>query len=86
MRFMISCQEASLFISQRLDQPIALMDRLHLRVHLTMCKSCPPLQQKFETLHWAVKRLTQPYQERDSNAPGLSQEAKERIAKSLVQP
>jgi hypothetical protein len=81
---MISCQEASLLISQRLDQPIAMMDRLHLRVHFTMCKSCPTLQQKFEMLHWAAKRLTRPYQERDSNATGLSQEAKERIANNLI--
>lgn len=85
MRFMISCQEASQLVSQQIDRPLNLKDRLHLRAHLLICKACPTLHQKFEILHRVGQQFLL-HEERCSNeCPDLSPEAKERIAKSLRQ-
>jgi hypothetical protein len=85
MPFMISCRDAGLLISQKLDQPLKLMDRMHLRAHLLMCPSCPTLQQKFEVIHRMGKQFAESSQAYSSDDPGLSPEAKERIAKNLIQ-
>ena len=37
---MINCKQASLMISQGLDRPLGLGERLRLRCHLLICLGC----------------------------------------------
>ncbi|MBC2732453.1 zf-HC2 domain-containing protein [Thiobacillus sp.] len=79
MRFInISCQEATRLVSQQLDQPLSLADKLKLQTHLLICKACPTMHQKFVTLHQAGQK----YATRDESS-GLTPESKARIAKTL---
>lgn len=81
----ISCAQASQLVSQKLDQPLSLKDKLLLRIHLLICVACPTLHRKLEIIHLAGQR----YPLRDdtgSNAnPGLSRAARDRIVKNLRQ-
>jgi len=85
MLFMISCQEASQLVSHQVDRPLSLKDRLRLRFHLLLCKACPTLHRKFETLHRAGQQYILHDEACGNECPDLSPEAKERIAKSLRQ-
>ncbi len=37
MNWMHSCRQAAELLSQRLDEPLGLLDTIRLRVHLSMC-------------------------------------------------
>lgn len=83
MLFMITCQEASELVSRQIDRPLSLKDRLRLRAHLLICKACPTLHRKFETLHRAGRQYALRHDACGDECPGLTCEAKERIARSL---
>ena len=40
MNWMHSCRKVAELLSQRLDEPLGLVDSLRLRVHLSMCDNC----------------------------------------------
>ncbi|MDE2082652.1 MAG: zf-HC2 domain-containing protein [Burkholderiales bacterium] len=40
MNWMHSCRRAAELMSQRLDEPLGLLDSLRLRMHLSMCGDC----------------------------------------------
>ena len=85
MLFMISCQEASQLVSQQIDRPLNLKDRLRLQAHLLICKACPALHRKFEILHRAGQQYILRDEACGNEYPDLSPETKERIVKSLRQ-
>lgn len=78
MQFNISCQKAARLVSQQLDQPLSLADKLRLQAHLLICKACPTVHEKFVTLH----QVGMKYAARDQGG-GLSPQAKARIADRL---
>lgn len=84
MRFInISCHEATRLVSQQLDQPLGLADKLRLQTHLLVCKACPSMHQKFATLHQAGLKYALHDEGGDPEYSGLSPGAKARIAESL---
>jgi hypothetical protein len=40
MKLMYSCQRVAELLSQRLDEPLGLVDRLRLRMHVSICSNC----------------------------------------------
>ena len=40
MKWMITCKEASRIISDGLEKDLPLLDRILVRIHLAMCKTC----------------------------------------------
>ena len=44
---MLTCRQATRLMSEGMDRPLRLGERLHLRLHLAFCRGC-----------WAFKRQT----------------------------
>jgi hypothetical protein len=53
----INCKEASRLISQAMDQPLPLGQRLRLRLHLVVCDACANFNRQAQLLRRAVARL-----------------------------
>lgn len=56
---MLSCKQASQFISASLDRPLTLRERIVLRLHLIICKYCKRFSQQLQTMRVAMTTLAQ---------------------------
>ena len=56
---MLSCKQASQFISASLDRPLTLSERIVLRLHLIICKYCKRFSQQLQTMRVAMTTLAQ---------------------------
>jgi predicted anti-sigma-YlaC factor YlaD len=54
---MLNCRQVSDLLSDRLDRDLRPMERLGLRIHLSMCKGCARVEQQLEFLRKAVSGL-----------------------------
>jgi predicted anti-sigma-YlaC factor YlaD len=57
MNWMHSCKRAAELLSQRLDEPLSLVDELKLRMHLSMCGNCHNMEQQIGGVHAASAEL-----------------------------
>lgn len=55
---MLSCKQATRLLSERQDRPLALGERLALRVHLVICDGCSAVNRQFDLLRRAMRRLS----------------------------
>jgi Putative zinc-finger len=46
MNLMYSCRRVAELISQSLDEPLGLIDRLRLRMHLKRCSNCGQVERQ----------------------------------------
>lgn len=53
---MISCKHATELLSQGLDRPLSLAERLRLRLHLFICVGCRTTREQFRFLRKALAR------------------------------
>ncbi|MWJ28808.1 zf-HC2 domain-containing protein [Halomonas sp. ZH2S] len=53
---MIMCQRATELMSQRLDRPLSWLERVSLRLHLSMCGACSQCNRQFDLLHQVGER------------------------------
>lgn len=51
MTFLHSCQKAAELLSQSLDEPLDLIDKLRLQVHLSMCGNCRNVEAQLNMIH-----------------------------------
>jgi len=51
MTFLHSCQKAAELLSQSLDEPLDLIDKLRLQVHLSMCGNCRNVEEQLNLIH-----------------------------------
>jgi predicted anti-sigma-YlaC factor YlaD len=51
MTFLHSCQKAAELLSQSLDEPLDLIDKLRLQVHLSMCGNCRNVEEQLNMIH-----------------------------------
>ncbi len=79
-----SCQQASQLVSESMDRPLRLRERVTLRMHLLMCSFCTRFSRQLRFLHRATIQFRQTVPE-PSPAPEvtLSVEAKQRISRVL---
>ena len=56
---MLSCKQASQFISASLDRPLTLRERIVLRLHLIICKYCKRFSEQLQTMRVAMTTLAQ---------------------------
>lgn len=54
---MLTCKQASQLISQSLDRPLSLADRIKLRFHLFICDACTRFNQQLKQLRTAMQKL-----------------------------
>jgi hypothetical protein len=53
--FRISCQHASRLLSQQMDRPIPVRQRLRLRLHLLACDACSRVSRQFTAMRLALQ-------------------------------
>ena len=58
MRFLYTCKQAHQMLSEGLDRPLSLAERAHLKLHLSMCKSCTNFSQQMQTLRQAMRKMS----------------------------
>lgn len=50
MNVLYSCQKVAELLSQAMDEPLALTDRMRLQVHLTLCGNCRNVEEQLTML------------------------------------
>ena len=81
---MISCRQAAELASRVLDRRLSLGERLRLRLHLALCRSCARYQSQLRFLRRAMTRLARRPAE-SQPGPRLPEDARERIRRRLGQ-
>lgn len=79
---MLSCQEATKLLSESLDSPLPLVQRLRLSMHVLACSACRRFREQM--LH--LQGIGAAYSGRVDTGPadaGLSEEARARIQRAL---
>ncbi|QEH35345.1 hypothetical protein OJF2_38960 [Aquisphaera giovannonii] len=80
----LRCADASELISERLDGPLPLADRLAAGGHLLVCAACRRFARQVRFLHEACARRPAPGPDLDAEAPDvLSADARARILDAL---
>ena len=72
MNLMYSCRRVAELLSQRLDEPLGLLDELRLKLHLSMCGNCSNVATQLEALHAASNDLLARGLELDDPVPPAS--------------
>ena len=57
MNWMYSCKRVAELLSQRLDEPLGLLDEMRLKLYLSMCGNCANVAAQMEALHSASAEL-----------------------------
>ena len=81
---MISCRQAADLVSQGLDRRLRLGERLRLRLHLALCRSCARYQAQLRFLRRAVTGLARRSAAAEAESP-MPEDARERIRRRLDQ-
>lgn len=82
---MLTCKQTSDLISQGLDQHLPFSQRLGVRIHLLMCRTCTQYEKQLRFIRQATGKLSQDAEGEHRDAPPLSAEAHERIKSALKQ-
>lgn len=83
---MLTCEEIAQLVSQSLDRQLSFPERLMVRFHLLYCKACRRYRRQVEFLRLAIRRyLDQIEAGEETGLPGLSESARERMARVLRQ-
>ncbi len=80
-QYMLSCKDASRLVSQSLDRPISVRERLALGFHLMICKFCRRFTRQLAQVSAAIHGLTRQMEQDESVQ--LPVEASRRIAMAL---
>lgn len=78
---MLTCKQASQFISQSLDRPLTLRERLALKLHLFICKYCKRFSQQLVSMRVALEAMTKMAE--NDNSIEMPEESKKRIAENV---
>jgi hypothetical protein len=84
---MLSCKNVTQLLSESMDHSLPLGKRIGVRLHLLICKFCARYERQLLLIRETVRRIVTT-EEKPGEPPGetLSEEAKERIRKSLRTP
>jgi predicted anti-sigma-YlaC factor YlaD len=59
MKILLDCHEVSRLLSDAQDRHLPAPDRARLRLHLVMCQACRNLEEQFDFIRRAMRRLGQ---------------------------
>jgi hypothetical protein len=79
---MLTCKQASQLISQSLDHPLSLSNRIQLRFHLLICDACNRFRKQLKRLSIAMRHMRKATE--NDNTITLSTKAKVRIIDSVA--
>lgn len=78
MKWMPTCKETTELASRAMDERLQFADRMAMKFHLVMCKNCA----RFNAQLLEMRRLFRT-ETRAEDAPGLTDEARQRIESQL---
>jgi hypothetical protein len=83
----LRCEEASLISSKELDEPLGMAERLAVRGHRLVCRSCRRFRRQITFLRAAVRRSPEIEDETTTSdgGDGLPPEARARIERALAE-
>jgi len=81
---MLSCKEIGELLSQGLDRKLSFTDRLRVRFHLIICKTCSCYDKQLQFVARSARRLMQPDKD-NQGIPPLSDKASTRITDTIKQ-
>lgn len=84
---MLSCRDVTQLISKSMDTSLPIGKRIGVRIHLLMCRFCARYERQLLLIRVTLRRLvaTEDQPEEQAGEP-LSEEARDRIKKSLRNP
>lgn len=78
---MLDCKHASHLMSQSMDRPLKVRERLGLWMHLAMCAMCRQFLSQLRLIRGALRRMVN--QAEEDVSVKLPEEARERIRREL---
>lgn len=72
-----SCKETSVLVTQSLDRGLTFRERFAMRAHLMICENCARFMKQMHLIQSWLRI------ESEADHPGMSKEARERIANKL---
>lgn len=82
MKFMITCEETALQLSEKMDVSLSPAKRFLLQVHLMMCRKCADFGQQMKSLRDIFLGLEKASSQ---DQTGLPEESRKRIQQALLQ-
>jgi predicted anti-sigma-YlaC factor YlaD len=79
----LHCDAASALASRELDEALPRLERVALRCHLILCRSCRRYRRQIGLIRQVVRRREPLLVEGDPNEHILSTEARNRIARAI---
>lgn len=79
MKWMPTCRDATQLASRAMDGRLPLSSRMALRLHLAICENCARFNRQLQDM----RRLFHAETAADDDAPGLTPDARQRIAGEL---
>jgi len=55
---MLTCKEVTHLVSESQDRKLTVAERMHLEMHLAICKGCSNFRRQMEFLRTACRRYT----------------------------
>lgn len=84
---MLPCKDATQLISQSMDTSLSIVKRIRLRLHLRICEWCARYERQLLLIRETLRRLYAAGDRPEGRAgETLSEDARERIKKSLRNP
>ena len=80
----LSCRHASVLLSRAQDGPLTFSERLAVRMHLLICRSCRRFSRQLSLIRQTLKAFMERSQKGEAPVPPLPQAERDRILKKLV--
>ena len=78
---MLTCKQASQFISTSLDRPLSFNERFALKLHLLVCKYCKRFSQQVSAMRVALRTMVSSIE--NDNSIKMPSLAKDRITAAV---
>jgi hypothetical protein len=85
---MLTCKDTTQLISRSMDASLPIVQRIRLRLHLLICEWCARYERQLFLIRETLRHLDAAGEDRPEGGAGetLSEDARERIRKSLRNP
>ena len=79
MKWLPTCKETTELASRAMDERLPIGDRIAMQMHLAICKNCMRFTRQLHEMRRLLRSETTAY----DDAPGLTPDARRRIANEL---
>ena len=80
----LSCRHASMLLSRAQDAPLTRTERLAVRIHLLLCRSCRRFNRWLTLFRETLRTLTSRAQQGDTPVHPLSESERQRLLERLI--